>query len=425
MAQAVADEELAEGIKRARKKACNFALICKGPQPVKLIVRKKAILEGELAKAKAEFKGNAVVSGICVGSGAELEFHVLGSEEPGVKVGRLKEFIAEQAEVTTKAVWKCVTSLPAIETDDETTGGATAAPTLSPEAKALLDKLKTFAPALHSAVAANPAQRGEIVGLVEAVKQQAAGEEIDAAKLSLQMLGGMLQKLAALPSGASPAKANETAPPADNALAQRWNDEFAALEPRYLEALKKADDQLASQLKVLFAFATEQAEAGDHARALRGLERLAPLVQQALDSTGPSGPGKTPTGKVAAAVLRSELQTIRTNAARGLAQLAAALKGKSDPRARQIEPIVAKLAQNMPTELEETLQQLDAAVKSGDASAAQSLRRDIQQKAKGWLTFLQAHAHEIDCSENNPWGIAVAIAQPVRDSLTSILKTTR
>ena len=88
------DPELVEGISLAKKKPLSFALIAKGTEPVKLIIQKKVIKEGAIAKAKSTYKGNLVISGVCIGSGAQLEFQVVGeaSDEPSIKTKKIKDF---------------------------------------------------------------------------------------------------------------------------------------------------------------------------------------------------------------------------------------------------------------------------------------------------------------------------------------------
>ncbi len=226
-----------------------------------------------------------------------------------------------------------------------------------------------------------------------------------------------LADLGADTEGADAQPANDGQTAAAVATEAKWEKALAAIELDYLQALsdRPAD---ASKLRAVMSFAQGKAEKGEFEGAIAALKKLEEQLLVKATAT-------VPTGLVAAAVLRSELHNIRMNAARGLVQLAATLKGKADPRAHQIEPIVEQLATAMPSQLETALEQLDSALKSGDSDAANSLRASVQQDAKGWMTFLQTNAHEIRCSENNPWGIAVAIDQPVRAALSAILKATR
>ncbi len=110
MAEAILDKELVEGLNAAKKAPRNYALIIKGANPVKLLVQKKKLQDGELAKAKSEAKGNEIITGVLVASGTDFAFQVVG-EEPTIKTTKIKELIAEQAEMSVKPRWEVVTAL--------------------------------------------------------------------------------------------------------------------------------------------------------------------------------------------------------------------------------------------------------------------------------------------------------------------------
>jgi len=126
MANAKLDDELLEGLKQAKKSPRYFAVIAKGAVPLRLLVQKKKLRDGELTKAKTEAKGTDIITGVVVGNGADLAFQVLG-EEPSVKPTKLKELIATQTELTTKPRWEVVTALPELGEADESTGTPTPA----------------------------------------------------------------------------------------------------------------------------------------------------------------------------------------------------------------------------------------------------------------------------------------------------------
>lgn len=136
------------------------------------------------------------------------------------------------------------------------------------------------------------------------------------------------------------------------------------------------------------------------------------------------GPQVT-TGKVAAAVLRQELETIRLRAVQGVDQLAAVLRALPDPRGTQVADIISQLSTNFPAETGPLLAKLDTAVQSGDATQVQSLRAEIQKSAKRWMTFLQDNADHIRGCEINPLGVTVNISEPIRAALKSIVRITR
>jgi len=230
MAGTMLDQELTEGLKQAKKAPRNFALIAKGANPVKLMVRKKKFRDGELAKAKAEAKGNDVITGVLVASGADFAFQVLA--EPTVKPIKLKELIVEQTEMTAKPRWEVLPTLPDIGSEEDeqaemeademppgsppppTTGaeqeqaereGEDLPPTAPPaiDAKQLIAAMNKLSPQIQAAAAANPDRKKELVTPVAAFQQHIKAGELDQAKAVLAQLAALLKSLAPPPGGAS------------------------------------------------------------------------------------------------------------------------------------------------------------------------------------------------------------------------------
>src|SRR5687767_14474545 len=119
MPQAVLDEELVEGLNAAKKTPRNFALIVRGQTPVKLLIQKKKFRDGELMQAKTDAKGNDIIVGVLEASGSDFAFKVMGNAEPDVKTLKLKELIAEQADITAKPRWMLVNELPDVGEENE------------------------------------------------------------------------------------------------------------------------------------------------------------------------------------------------------------------------------------------------------------------------------------------------------------------
>ncbi|MDX1945893.1 MAG: hypothetical protein SFU86_10890 [Pirellulaceae bacterium] len=162
------DEELKEGVQQARKKPRFYALVAKGPEVVGLIVQKKIISAGVAQKAKSEFKGNLVVQGVCVGDGPILKFEVLEAE-PSINTKKIKEFISERTEITTKPEWSVVTKLSDVA-DAEADPGAPGEPTegtapVDPNAE-WKEKLALWGPAIKATIAAKGPTAPDMVKLL-------------------------------------------------------------------------------------------------------------------------------------------------------------------------------------------------------------------------------------------------------------------
>ncbi len=212
------DDELIEGLKDAKKSPRYFALIAKGVAPVKLLVQKKKFKEGALMKAKAEAKGNDVITGILEASGSDFAFKVVG-EEPGVKTSKLKEFIAEQTEMTAKPRWELVNELPKLADDEDEADEADQqepaasqaedipnAPTPppapppppqapTPSANQLQAAMNKLSPQIQAAAKNHPDRKNELVQLLAAFQKQIASEPLDPARATLTQLVDLLKSL--------------------------------------------------------------------------------------------------------------------------------------------------------------------------------------------------------------------------------------
>jgi hypothetical protein len=229
------DEELYAALQTARKgKPRNFCLIAKGPEVLKLIVQKKKITEGAMNKAKTEAKGNAVIQGVVVGSGADLAFEVLDAE-PNIKPVKLRDFISEQTDITCKPRWAVVTALQEVpdeesltETPPET-GKKTSPPsdtgeksTTPPETdfaararESLVPREKSIQSGLEWAAKAKSPHEPQLVEAYEAAREKLAQakteSDFDAAVQAHDDVIGLIRK--AIQEAKGPAKAPvETAP---------------------------------------------------------------------------------------------------------------------------------------------------------------------------------------------------------------------
>jgi hypothetical protein len=209
------DEELIESLKDAKKSPRNFALVVKGVAPVKLVVQKKKLKEGALMKAKTEAKGNDVITGVLEASGSDFAFKVVG-QEPSVKVTKLKEFIAEQTEMTVKPRWEVVNDLPKVADEEEESNEAdqqestnspnadsdAAIPTAPPPPQApgitanqLLAAMNKLSPQIQAAAKNNPDRKNDLVTLVAAFQKQVTAEPLDPARETLTQLVNLLKSL--------------------------------------------------------------------------------------------------------------------------------------------------------------------------------------------------------------------------------------
>lgn len=115
MAENAPDDALLDGLKKVRLSDCHFALLLKQPAPLKLIVQKKPILDGQVNEAKKAAKATEVVRGVVRFDG-EFVFVITG--EPPVEEAKLKRFIDQQAALTAKVRFMTVSQLPTVSESD-------------------------------------------------------------------------------------------------------------------------------------------------------------------------------------------------------------------------------------------------------------------------------------------------------------------
>jgi hypothetical protein len=193
-----------------------------------------------------------------------------------------------------------------------------------------------------------------------------------------------------------------------------------------LGRLRQSDAATADKIQKIADAAAGHAHQGDFARAVSFLDGATKALAEALRAArAAEARAAAPAGQVAAETVRLELQRVRLQTVRGLEEVVAKVRAEPDPRAEQVAAVLRQLAKDMPAEMEYVLRRLDAAAQAGDAAAVRQQKAAVQKSAKDWLTFLQVNGRLIRCCESNPWGVAVAIDQPLRASLVAVLKVTR
>jgi hypothetical protein len=275
----VADEELAKGLRDARKKPRYFAAIIKGTSVLKLVVRKKVIKPAE-----------SVVQLI----DGEHVFQSL-EEPPEIKLQPLKDYISEQTELKLKPRFDVVKSLSEVDGSDDGPSP------LSPED----------------------------------------------------------------PSGQVPTTQPTSSPqdeaPRDSEGKHKWQAAFAALEPRYLAVLNKCPEAIAGKLRVIFTYATEQAEAGAFDKALAAMKRLLPLLDDAERGPAPETSSRLVETR---AFLITRFQKIREELKAELAALQAAIaENEADENP---EELIAAMQIWLDSLLEQLQDAINASISAGD-----------------------------------------------------------
>ncbi len=210
------DEELAQGLKQARKKPRNFVLLGKGTTVLKLLIDKKPIKSSDIQEAKKATKATTVVGGVVVGDGTDLVFKVVG-EEPSFKTTAFKEYLSEQSGLKVKPRFQVVPELAEInDTGEDERAEGESTETLSPGESsapptetgtsapggddplaALVATMKSLGPHVQTAILRAPSRKDELLGLVAEFQRQVKAQDAAAAKAALGAVGQALKQGAA------------------------------------------------------------------------------------------------------------------------------------------------------------------------------------------------------------------------------------
>ncbi|MFO0906359.1 MAG: hypothetical protein U0939_25360 [Pirellulales bacterium] len=244
------DDELREGLQQARKTARNYLLVIKGTSVVGMIVQKKTISEAMVLKAKTDFKGNAVLQGVCVGNGGELNFEVLGAE-PSLAIKKVKDFVSESADLAIKPQWVVVPAFTSVIDDDEPpTSNAPPISSVTPPvppppppppppnapapgselAMQFKQQLTELSPRYKQALSGKPSNQAELESLMAATLEAAKTSQF---AVALQRLGALRDKLSA---------------PVGNDPAARFNERLKQMLPRIKSAGGTPAGEKASEL---------------------------------------------------------------------------------------------------------------------------------------------------------------------------------
>lgn len=424
-----ADKDLYNGLKAAKKKPRNFAIILKGAKVLHLIVQKKPIKVGELQAAKVEFGGNAILRGICQGDGAEMVFQMVGEpgSEPPIKNAQFKEIVAEKTDLKIKPRFEMVAEVAEVDDSEEEmlegeeedsssaetvpppppppptakapSEEAPPAPPPPPEApagdalKQLVATMNKLSDGIKSAVAASPDRKAELLQQVAAFQSQIKAADAAGAKTSLLAVGKLIKEMAGgtappvSPPPPPPLGPSATTPPVPpppppapgKDPGEAWNKAFQDVEPRYLDALKTISSDAASKLRVVFTYATEQAEAGQFDKALAALKRLEPMLAEAL--ANPTGA----TPEIAAGTVEkrkflvTRFQQIPNEIRPEVNKLKASIA--RDVPDEDSEELAAAIEESLQDFYDELQDEIDKAINAGDMKLINGLKNRVMQNA--------------------------------------------
>lgn len=268
----------------------NFAMICKGPNVVSLVVYKKGNIEGRKKEAKEAGKGQFYF-GVVDGSGVALRFMLAradGFDSEPVKNSVLKNFLDESAGIKCKPVFEIVDSIvPVLDGDEPPVTAASPSATASTQPTPAPDeataqfvaRLKSIKPAIDAAIAKPGADPTIKLQLSEAALF-ARKKDFERAN---QLLDSIEKLLAQSPTAVPNAAAGE--------IAAKFIARFKALKPD-LDLVLASGTPSSVEVKPLAARIAGFARDKNFEQALVELEVLEKMVGgiQAQSTVSPNSP---------------------------------------------------------------------------------------------------------------------------------------
>ncbi len=382
------DKGLADGLKAAKSKRAYFAFVLKGSSDGALLVSKTKVPPGDIAAAKKECGGSAVLKGFCQYEDGKYIFET-AKAAPATAAQAVKVIAKRDAGMAIHAEFRVGSDPELLAEEGDSSPASTpqgvkpaeaAQPSAAAQPQPILAELSKRLNGLTAEIKAALAgpNKARVQALFVAVNGQIKNQDAAAATKSLDELE-QLVKQAPPPSGAE--------------LAKRLNGMTAQIKTA-LAGPNKAGVQS------LFVAVNGQIKNQDFAAAAQGLDEL-----EALVNTG-GGNGATPTGaepaKKESPALAAALQAwtaARTDAVGQLAKLVAAFKTSNHPQA------AAGIAL------------LDAVIKK-----QLTPRPATPQQVNELVRYVNTDDIFTDVETPNPFGFTVNVRQPLLAALAELKK---
>lgn len=410
------DDDLVAGLKQARTAPRNFAIVLKGPAPVKAIVQKKAIKDADLLKAKTAAKGNDVVTGVVVFDGGEYAFITTTAVEIGNV--KLRALLIDSTEMPIKLRFEVRETLPEVIDDEAppkttgsvappsgsstlpvppplppTTQGNVSPPTseepskVDPRKQKLLDGLKAITPKVKQLLAARPELKDQLVRGVAEVKTPLDGDKLDEATLAMRRLLELIQGLST--------SSDEIEDEVEDGAGDEADDDF-------LERLVADDETAETEIE------TKQDGSTSPPKPEKTLEELTVVAPPTAAAESASVGG------------RVRWEEAKEEVAANLAKLQQHLRKSSDAGLQRIGEFgFHGITGRLQVGLRVALQEFDQAPK---AEAREKFRVKALGIIQQYREFLAKDPLVAKCDEN-PFGVKVEARKILGDALAGLAKS--
>lgn len=317
--------DLVNGLKLAKTKRVYFVLVLKGGSDGALIVSKTKVPPAQIAEAKKQSGGSAVVRGFCSYEDGTYVFET-GKQAPATAAQAVKVIAKRDAGLAVKAEFRVSTDPELLAEEGDSAVPPQAPPAPPQDGADVTKRLHEMTPDIKTALAGP--NKAQVQALFVAAGGHIKNKEFPEARKSLDELEQLIKH-----------------PAGDGALQE--HHETGAEVVKRLNAMS-ADIKTAlagpnkARVQALLAAASGHIKNHEYDEAAKSLDELEPLLSQKPGQGGPAPGGKL--SLVALAKARFAWKAERTNAISEIGRLEAALSQRFKGVESQKQPLSAALS---------------------------------------------------------------------------------
>ncbi len=354
------DKDLVDGLKAVKSKRGYFALVLKGSNDGALILSKTKVPPGDIAAAKKQSGGSAVVKGFCQYEDGKYVFET-AKEAPGTAAQAVKAIAKRDAGMAVNAEFRVSTDPELLADEGDSTATASTTAQRQQDGAAVMKRVNAMTADIMAALAGPNKDR--VRALFAAINGQLQSKDFAGASKTLDELEPVLKQ------------AKSAAPQPDGAeLTKRLNGMTADIKAALAGSNKAA-------VQALYVAVSGQIKGKDFVQASKSLDELDLLLKQAAPTVPPQQDG-------------AEL-TKRLNGM--TADIKAALAGPNKARVQSLYVAVSgQIKSNDFAQVGKTLDELEALVKpTKGGSPSQQSGPDLTAALQAWTAARAAASEQL------------------------------
>lgn len=266
-------------------------------------------------------------------------------------------------------------------------------------------RFKSLMPSIKQAADAGTTLGLEIAKLAKEAAALARESGLSAANLVLDQIESRLRTLAGEESGEG-----------EIAFRERWQGLLDYVGS--LVALSR-DDRATVEQRI--SEARRVGEAGDLSAAHSSLDEIDSFISQLLGNLRrQEAESVVPEGKVAIEKTKIRWHDFRVRSLAGFQELIDILREYDEEDDREVIGILGELTQGLPADVDTALESLDRAVNARDPQAVSASKQALAAKLDDLKQYLERHRDTLETCEENPHQVAVALVQPMEETIDEI-----